>query len=120
MKNDIKERIQVRPQPTIVSYEANPTPPAEHITVQPGQTLEEAKDREDAVRKVIEDRTLEDLRIEDNRNRIAKPAGAPAPLWAKIVAAPFIVLIFTAIAAALIGAIILIVWFIGWAIFGAW
>jgi len=111
---------QVRPQPTIVAYGANPNPPAEHTTLRPGETLEQAEQSKQAVRDAIQSRTLEDLRKEDNGLRIQKPAGEPAPTWAKIIAAPFIVLAFLLVAALMIGAIAIIVWFIGWAFFGAW
>lgn len=119
MKEDIK-RKQVRPQPTVVEYKENPNPPAEHVEIMPGETLEEAKAREKAIDEVMRNNKLDELREEDNSYRVAKPAGKPQPLWAKIVAAPFIIGLFILALAIIIGAIAIIVWFIGWLVFGAW
>lgn len=112
---------QIRPQPATVAYYSNPEQPKEHVDVRPGETFEQAQQSQEAVRQAIQDRTLDDLRSDDNRHGLdLKAAGAPTPTWAKIVAAPFIILAFLLIAALMIGAIAIIVWFIGWAFFGAW
>lgn len=110
----------IRPQPTVVSYKANPNPPAKHTVIHPAGVYQNEKMNNGmaaAAKEVHED--MKQNRFGDEP-ATQKPAGKPTPLWAKIVAAPFIILIFLAIAAILIGIITVIVWFIGWAIFGAW
>lgn len=114
----------VRPQPTVVSYHENPKQPTEHTTIQPGQTFEEAEARDRAAKEVHEDmksRVLHDMRKDSNRHGFSnQPAGKPKSLPERILYGIVATLIWGILIGLLVAALAIIVWFIGWLVFGAW